>query len=96
MSRRRTSSDMNLQALLEGGKALPRVPDSARARVLARARATAVLPLALHEPLPAERPPWARSWVAPTAGALVVGGVVAALVTGHGRSPGHACDPRDV
>ena len=88
MSRRQASTEIDLQTLFEGAKEVPRVSNTVRARVLARARATAASPVL---PLESLRPRlhFPRYAVAPAAGAVViVGGVVAALVSLHGRAPG--------
>ncbi len=82
MSRQESSSEIDLQALFESGKEVPRQPESVRARVLARARAAAAAPVPSTAKVPSAHlqvPRYAVTLAA--SGALVLGlaGAVYAL-----------------
>jgi hypothetical protein len=90
MSRRESSSDPDLQALFASGKEVPRQPELVRARVLARARATAASPLQTAASSPATPWPGRRYAVALAASAALAMGMAGAVYALSGRgSRGH-------
>ncbi|HSU42237.1 MAG TPA: hypothetical protein VLJ38_21800 [Polyangiaceae bacterium] len=84
MSRREPSSEIDLQALFDSGREVPRQPEAVRARVLARARATAAAPMLQPAPVPAH-PRLPRYVVAPAAAAALALGIVGAVYALSGR-----------
>lgn len=86
MSRREAWSEINVQSLLESAKEVPPQPDDVRARVLARARAAAAVPL---PPVvaPSPRPLFPRQLLAPASVAGVAAAVVCMVYALGGRSP---------
>lgn len=92
MSSRRAGAALDVDALLEQGKAIPPCSGHARARVLARARATAAAPLLYRlEPPPERRVPlrvvYAVALIALVAG---IAGASVALNGGSSRTPERA------
>ncbi len=86
MSRHPASSEAGVRLLLDGAKELPAQPEAVRARVLARARATAAGPLSLV-PAPTPHARFTLQVLAPAAAMAVVGvvGTVLALNGGWSR-----------
>jgi len=84
MSRREPSSEIDLQALFDSGREVPRQPEAVRARVLARARATAAAPMLEPAPVPAH-PRLPRYVVAPAAAAALALGIAGAVYALSGR-----------
>jgi hypothetical protein len=77
MSRSGDASKIDVRALLERGNRVPQQPETVRARVLARARATAASPLPPLQPAP--QTPFPRHLATPAA-AVTAAGAIAATV----------------
>lgn len=98
MSSRQRAGELSVRALLDSGRDVPRQPELVRARVLARARATArsAAPPAPELSLPSQS---LTRFLAPAAGAVLalgVAGTVYALSGGWStppRAPSHARVP---
>jgi len=90
MSRHDPSSEIDLQALFESGKEVPRQPELVRARVLARARAAAVSPVPATAKLPSAQLQVRRYAVTLAASAALALGLAGAVHALSGRwSRGH-------